>query len=349
VHAVDELERGRDSYEAGAWTEAYESLSLADGVDPLAAPDLELLARSAYMLGLDQDYVDGLERAHHAHLDGRHVPQAVRCAFWIGHNLLFRGEHVSANSWFTRARSLLDREGSDCVERGYLLIPVWLQQMGSADFESGHATAVAAAEIGERFGDADLTWLAVDEQGRALVSQGRVEEGLRLVDEVLVVANSGALSPIVTGIIYCNTIAFCQGVYELPHARAWTDALTHWCEGQPDMVAHNGLCLVHRAEIMQLQGAWDDAIQEARSAAERFTRGVLNQLACGKAFYRQGEVHRLRGESAAAEEAFRQASRCETDTTAQKLLDTRTPPFSWMPFRPLPTATRGWKPRLCRQ
>jgi hypothetical protein len=256
----------------------------------------------------------GLERAHHAHLDGRQVPQAVRCAFWIGHNLLFRGEHVSANSWFTRARSLLDREGGDCVERGYLLIPVWLQQMGGGDFESGHATAVAAGEIGERFGDADLTWLAVDEQGRALMNQGRVEEGLRLVDEVLVVANSGALSPIVTGIIYCNTIAFCQGVYELPHARAWTDALTRWCEGQPDMVAHNGLCLVHRAEIMQLQGAWDDAMQEARSAAERFTRGVLNQLACGNAFYRQGEVHRRRrrpfGRRAGAEWNRNRGSRC---------------------------------------
>ena len=49
------------------------------------------------------------------------------------------------------------------------------------------------------------------------------------------------------------------------------------------MVAHNGLCLVHRAEIMQLQGAWEDALEEARRAAERFTQGVLNQLACGNA------------------------------------------------------------------
>ena len=76
------------------------------------------------------------------------------------------------------------------------------------------------------------------------------------------------------------------------------------------MVAHNGLCLVHRAEIMQLQGAWGDALEEARRAAERFTGGVLNQLACGKALYRQGEVHRLRGEFGAAEEAYREASRC---------------------------------------
>ena len=186
--------------------------------------------------------------------------------------------------------------------------------MGRGDYEAGHATALEAAVIGERFHDADLVWLAVDEQGRALVNQGRVSEGLRLVDEVLVVANAGELSPIVTGIVYCNTIAFCRSVYELGHAREWTAALTRWCESQPEMVAHNGLCLVHRAEIMQMQGAWGDALAEARRAAERFTEGVLNHLACGKAFYRQGEVHRLRGALDEAEEAYREASRLGSET-----------------------------------
>ena len=74
------------------------------------------------------------------------------------------------------------------------------------------------------------------------------------------------------------------------------------------MVAHNGLCLVHRAEIMLLGGDWESALEEARRSAERFTRGALNQLACGRAFYCQGEAHRLRGEFEAAEEAYRQAS-----------------------------------------
>ena len=86
-------------------------------------------------------------------------------------------------------------------------------------------------------------------------------------------------------------------------------ALTRWCEQQPDMVAHKGVCLVHRAEIMQLRGDWPDALEEARRAAERFTQGVLNQRALGQAVYRQGEVHRLRGEFGAAEEAYREASR----------------------------------------
>ena len=310
MDAIDELDRGRKSYAASGWREAFESLSRADRAAPLGAEDLERFARAAYMLGRDDDYVRGLERANHAHLDAGEPARAVRCAFWIGHNLLFRGERGRASGWFSRGNRLLERVGEDCVERGYLLIPVWLEQMGRGDYEAAHTTAAEAALIGERFGDPDLLWLARDDQGCALVKQGRAADGLRLVDEVLVAATAGELSPIVTGIVYCNTIAFCRDAYELRHAREWTEALTRWCDAQPEMVAHNGLCLVHRAEIMQLRGAWEDALQQARRAAERFTQGVLNQLAYGKAHYREGEIHRLRGRFGAAEDAYREASRC---------------------------------------
>ena len=310
IEASDALQRGRDAYARNAWRVAFESLTQADRAASLAPEDLELLARSAYMLGLDDEYRASLERAHREYLSADAVPRAARCLIWLGHNLLFRGDRAQASGWFARAQRLLDGEEQDCVERGYLLIPVWLEQMSRGDYSAGQATAAEAATIAERFGDVDLFWLAVGEQGRALVRQERVQEGLRLVDEVLVAAGAGELSPFITGIVYCNTIAFCQSVFELRHAREWTEALTEWCERQPEMIAHNGLCLVHRAEILQIQGAWVDAFDEARRAAERFTQGVLNELACGKALYRQGEILRLRGELRAAEEAYRAASRC---------------------------------------
>src|ERR671916_3346315 len=75
------------------------------------------------------------------------------------------------------------------------------------------------------------------------------------------------------------------------------------------MVAFSGRCLVHRAEIMELHGAWREALEEARRAHQRSVQGK-NQSAAAQAFYRQGEVHRLRGEFSAAEEAYRDASRC---------------------------------------
>jgi DNA-binding CsgD family transcriptional regulator len=125
----------------------------------------------------------------------------------------------------------------------------------------------------------------------------------------MVAVTAGELSPIVTGLVYCNAIAFCQEVYEVRRAREWTAALTRWCESQPEMVAHTGLCLLHRAEIMELSGAWPEALDEARRAGERFAQQA-KRTAAGQASYRQGEVHRLRGELAAAEEAYREASRC---------------------------------------
>ena len=304
-----ELEAGRELYQRRAWLDAYESLSRADQATPLGPEDLELLATAAYMLNRDHDFAATLERAHHLHLDVGDALRAVRCAFWVGVSLATRGEMGGASGWFGRAQRLLEREQRDCVERGYLLIPVLLQHVGAGDAEAAYATAADAVEIGERFRDADLVALGMHEQGHALVRQGRIEEGLRLLDETMVAVTAGELSPIVTGLVYCNVIAFCQEVYEVQRAREWTAALTRWCERQPDMVAHTGLCLLHRAEIMELDGAWQAALEEARRARERFAEGT-DQPAAGRASYRQGEVHRLRGEFAAAEEAYREASRC---------------------------------------
>ena len=306
---TDALERGRSCYAGSAWLDAFDALNVADRAASLGPDELELLARSAYMLGRDDDYLHGLQRAHHAYLNAGEPARAARCAFWIGQNLLFRGQLPRATGWFGRAQRLLGRVDDDCVERGYLLIPLWLEQMDRGDWSAGHASAVQGAQIAERFDDADLFWLSTDEQARALLNLGRVDEGLRLVDEVMVAASAGECSPVVTGILYCNTIAFCHGAFALRHASEWTQALTSWCDRQPQMVAHNGLCLVHRAEIMQLRGEWSEALREAAKVADRFSLGALNQIACGRAQHVLGEICRLRGEVREAHAAYREASR----------------------------------------
>jgi tetratricopeptide (TPR) repeat protein len=288
MDAIDEIERGREACAMRAWVDAYKSLSQADQAAPLGAQDLELLATSAYMLGRDDDYLSGLERAHHAYMDGGEALPAVRCAFWLGINLAMRGEMGPATGWFGRAQRLVERQERDCVERGYLMLPVVLQHAATGDYEAAYATAADAVKIGERFGDQDLFALGLQEQGHALIRQGRVEEGLGLLDEAMVTVTAGELSPIVTGLIYCGVIDGCQQVYELRRAQEWTAALTQWCEQQPDMVPYTGQCLVHRAEIMQLHGAWPDALEEARRAGQRFAKRMrMNQAAAAQAFYEQ--------------------------------------------------------------
>jgi len=287
---------------------AYESLWRADRAVSLAAADLELLATSAYMLGRDEDYLGGLERAYRLHLEAGETLRAARCAFWVGLNLVMRGETGRAMGWLGRAQRLAERE-RDCVERGYLLFPVMFRHEAAGDYAAAAAAAADAAAIGERFDDPDLFALAVQSQGCLLVLQGRVVEGLGLLDEAMVAVTAGELSPIVSGLVYCGVILGCQAAFEPRRAQEWTVALTQWCERQPDMVAFTGRCLTHRAEVMCLHGAWPAALEEARRAGRRCARGN-NQVAGGEAVYLEGEVHRLRGEFAAAERAFREASRC---------------------------------------
>src|SRR4029453_14366007 len=97
-------------------------------------------------------------------------------------------------------------EEQDWAERGSLLIPDLVAHAVAGEHKAGYSTATQVAEIGTRFGDEDLIAIGVQEQGHAPVRQGPFEEGLRLLDEVMVTVTTGELSPIVAGIVYCNTI-----------------------------------------------------------------------------------------------------------------------------------------------
>jgi DNA-binding NarL/FixJ family response regulator len=291
----------------GTWTEAYRSLSSADRTSQLGADDLEALAISAHMLGLEDEWTAALERAHHAHVAEGDRPRAVRCAFWLGLNLMLRGELARGSGWMGRAYRLLEHEQGDTVERGYLLVLQSVRCELAGDLEQAHQLYDDAAAIGQRFDDGDLFSLAVHGQGIVLIRLGQVDRGLALLDEAMLAVTAGELSPILTGLIYCSVIQGCQEVYALRRAQEWTEALTRWCDQQPDMVAFTGRCLVHRAEIMQLHGDWEAALEEARRAGEQAVQ-AMNRLAAADAFYRQGELHRLRGEATAAEAAYRQAS-----------------------------------------
>ena len=302
----DELERGREAYESSAWASAHERLTRADELEPVSAADLELLATSAYMLGSEDEYLRVLERACQRHTEAGEPRRASRCAFWVGIHLALRGEMGPATGWLGRAHRLIEGE-VECVEQGYLLLPVVFQHEAEGDLDGAAATAAAAAEAGERFADRDLFSLAIHTEGELLVKAGKVREGLGLLDEAMVAVMEGGLSPIVTGIVYCGVILACEGVYELRRAKEWTAALTRWCEQQPDLVAFTGRCLVHRAQILRLQGAWSAAIDEANRADRRFDQ-AMNQTAAARACYLRGEVHRLRGEFAEAEKHYRRAS-----------------------------------------
>jgi DNA-binding CsgD family transcriptional regulator len=303
---ADALARGRASYRRGAWRDAFAELVAADRDQPLCPADLESLAVAAYLVCRDDDARRALERAEFRYVEVGDPGGAARCGFWIGLGLLAAGASAQASGWFARARRHLDRAGVECVEQGYLMTPGLLMD-AEDDLDAAFHQAVVLAEIGERFRDTDLIAFALHAQGRVRIRQGRVAQGMALLDEAMVGVLAGELSsPLFTGLIYCLAIGVCEEVFEVRRAREWTDALVKWCGSQPQMLNFTGICLVHRAGCLQLSGAWPAALDEARRACRRFAPG---EPGVGAARYRQGEIHRLRGEVAAAEDAFRQA--CE--------------------------------------
>jgi ATP/maltotriose-dependent transcriptional regulator MalT len=301
---MDILEYGRACYERRAWGDAYQALRSADDAATLGPDDLERLACAAYLTGRDLEFQRTLERLHAIYADARDREGAARCAFWLALLFANRGDVGQSNAWIARGQQLVgDR---DCVERGYVLLPVAELQLRLGDTDAAHATCGKALGIGKRFEDADLTAAALHGQGRALIDLGRVPAGLKCLDETMLAVVADELSPIMTGLMYCSVIDVCRQIYALARAREWTAALSRVCETQPDMVAFSIPCLVRRAEIKQFHGAWPDAFAEASLACERAERA--DRRAPGSALYQQAEIHRLCGDFAKAENAYRLAN-----------------------------------------
>jgi DNA-binding CsgD family transcriptional regulator len=303
---LEALHRGRDAFERRAWRTALDELSRAGESDLLELADLERLAMAAHLLGKDGASADFWERAHHEALRQGETRRAVRSGFRLAYQLLETGERARGGGWIARARRLLDASCDDCVEQGYLLLPDALRCFAAGDYATAHTTFERATEIGDRFGDRDLVTLGRHGQGRALIRLGDTDRGVTLLDEAMVAVTTGDASPMVAGDVYCGVLSACQELFDWHRAQEWTTALGEWCASQPDVVLYRGQCLVRRAEIMQLHGAWPAALNEAEQACKRLA-DPPGQLGIGTAHYQKAELHRLRGEFAKAEEAYRLA------------------------------------------
>jgi DNA-binding CsgD family transcriptional regulator len=303
---VGVLEHARASFAQRSWGDAYAQFATADATTPLDLDDLEKLGLAAYLTGHDEESTLAWTRAHHDAMDRDDPQRAARNAFLIGSGLMFRGETAPGLGWFARGGRVL--EGCDeCAEQAWPRIWNAFAQMWSGDAEGARPAFAESVTFGKRFNDADLVTMSHLGQGMCLVMQGQGPAGMALLDEVMVGVTSGEVSPMYIGIAYCTVIAGCSEVFDLRRAREWTAALTRWCDTQPDLVPYRGNCLVHRCELMQLEGAWTDAMEAARQACDQLSAPVRWDT-LGSAYYQRGELHRLRGEFAEAEASYRKAS-----------------------------------------
>ncbi len=306
---VTALESGRAAYARGRWVDAFEDLAAADEHSRLAAADLRALATVAYLIGRDQVALDAYRRAHQAFREEGDVGQAVLCAFWIGYVLMMSGGPAEAMGWWTRGQRLLDDVGQERVERGYLLVPAALRNLSEGNPRAAYDVCGEIWAIADRFGDPDLLALGTLGQGQALAKLGEVDRGLTMLDDAMVAVTAGDTSPAITGIIYCAVLIACRDVFDLRRAQEWTAAFSRWCDNQQGLQPYRGQCLVHRSEIMQLRGNWSEAIDVVRQACGHLATPPGNPV-LGMAQYQMGELLRLRGQFALAEDAYRRAGEC---------------------------------------
>ena len=291
----------------GGLQSTYERLSALDRTSALEPAQVFELATTAHLLGKEREALAALMRAHQGFVQRRELRRAGGIAARIASILMNTADAAQAAGWMARAARLLDETGEPCAERGYLLVCAARQSIMSGNVADAELKFAEATNIGEQFGDVDLTNLARHGHGRVLIERGHTGRGIALLDEVMVAVTAGEVSPIMAGIIYCSVLSVCSEVFDIARAREWTQALTRWCDTEPEMVPYRGECLVHRAELISLQGIWPDALNAALLACERLSEPP-GQPAYAGALYQVAELHRLRGEFDKSEAAYRRTA-----------------------------------------
>jgi DNA-binding CsgD family transcriptional regulator len=276
----------------------------------LEADDLDSLGDCAWWLGLGDESVAAYEQAYRLHVQHDEPRKAAMSACGAAVTLFLRGDATVGSGWMSRAQRLLADE-PECAEHGYLLYGEVEGALDLPDLEPAFEGARRLQDMGRRHQDPVLVAVGVLMEGRAKVRGGQIPQGMQLLDDAMLAALSDELPPAFTGNIYCHLVAACWELGDLRRARDWTAALERWLATLPAAVVFGGICRVHRAQLMQVQGDWATAEQEAARACADLAGISLAPVAEG--WYAVGDLQRLRGDLSAAAEAYECAHRLGRD------------------------------------
>lgn len=303
--AGEPLTAARDAFQRQDWQAAFESFAAtARAGGELSADDWFAQADSAWWIGEIDAALSAWEEAHRLYVEsGRPLPAAMAAMFIAAHSME-RGDAAAGSGWMSRMHRLL-HDQPESAEHGYPIYFEVFAAMGAGDLDGAIGSARRMHELGDRFDDRDLRAIALVGEGRALIKQGRVADGMALLDESMLAALTERLHPVWAGAIYCHLMDACHELADLRRAGEWTDAAARWCERLADAALYRGICRVHRAQVLQVQGDWEQAEREATRACAGVVR--LHPGTVAEGHYEIGEIRRLRGDLAGAEQAFKRS------------------------------------------
>ena len=178
----DDVARGRQAYDEGAWDTCRDVLREADGRGELEPDDLRRLAIAEYLTGDDESSHATIARVHRGFLERGDLRLAVRSAFWSGFMLIGSGDLAKGSGWIGRARSLSEEHGLDGAEAALPRVMEVRVLIDQGRLDDARALARETAAVGRREGDPDLEVLSLLSVGQTLVMQGRVAEALTCTD-----------------------------------------------------------------------------------------------------------------------------------------------------------------------
>ena len=295
------VEQAQDALAQAEWEQA---LSLARASGP-GAEALDVIAEACWWLGRLDDCIAAREDAYQGYDVSGDAVSAGRLAvrLWEHHMIAMRP--AIAGAWLRRARRQLEGH-PETVEWGNLVLREAETAHGSGNLDRAAHLAGDVLVLGRRLRSFDLEAEALQTLGRVLIDNGRVEEGLVHLDEAMLCAVEGRLSPYSTGKVQCSMISACEQLGDLRRAAEWTDATLRWSERHP-LAMWPGICRVHHASLLTQRGDWVAAEREARRACQELEGFHVANVAAG--WVEIGEVRRRLGDLVGAEQAFGKAEK----------------------------------------
>jgi ATP/maltotriose-dependent transcriptional regulator MalT len=269
--ASDPRVAGWGELREGSWDDARASFerALADGESPEA---LEGLSWAAWWLDDAETVFSSRERAYRLYRRGGDAAAAARMATWLAVDQLdFRGAWSVAGGWLRRAHRLLDPLEPGPAH-GWLAFQEGYMAHAAGDTDAASRAAAVAADLGRRFGIADLEMLGLALEGASLVACARVGEGMSCLDEATAAALEGdATIPISSAWTFCFLITACTATLDLERAFEWCDRLEDFADryGSRYMLA---FCRAEYGQLNLWRGRWAEAEEMLEASVEDFSR-----------------------------------------------------------------------------